>query len=85
MALVVLEAQAECRCYIDVIVTISISAGAYQAITGLLPEPSERDNRGGYPLLIDHKTMDQLKAARGPMESYSDVIVRLAKSDGGEE
>jgi hypothetical protein len=29
--------------------------------------------------------MDQLKAARGPMESYSDVIVRPAKGDGGEE
>lgn len=36
-------------------VTISISAEAYRAITGLLPEPSERDKRGGYPLLIDHK------------------------------
>jgi hypothetical protein len=29
--------------------------------------------------------LDRLTAARGPGESYSDVILRLAKGDGGEE
>ena len=60
-------------------VTISISAEAYQAITGGPPNPSERDARGGYPLILDPKTLDRLTAARGPGESYSDVILRLAK------
>ena len=48
------------------------------------PEPSKRDDRGGYAFLLDRKTLDQLTAARGQGESYSDVIIRLAKGDGGE-
>jgi hypothetical protein len=66
-------------------VTISISAEAYRAITGSDPEPSLRDERGGYRFIVDHKTLDRLTAARGLGESYSDVVVRLAKGDGGEE
>jgi hypothetical protein len=66
-------------------VSISITAEAYRAITGCLPDPSKRDDRGGYALVIDRKTIDQLTAVRGPGESYSDVIIRLAKGDGGEE
>jgi hypothetical protein len=66
------------------VVTISITAAAYQAIAGHEPEPSQRDGRGGYALLLDHKTLDRLKAARGAGESYSDVIIRLAKGEAGE-
>ena len=66
-------------------VTISISAEAYQAITGGSPEPSLRDDRGGYRFIVDHRTLDRLTAARRPGENYSDVIVSLAKGDGGEE
>jgi hypothetical protein len=66
-------------------VSISITAEAYEAITGRLPDPSKRDDRGGYALVIDRKTIDQLTAVRGPGESFSDVIIRLAKGDGGEE
>ena len=66
-------------------VTISISAEDYRAITGGSPEPSLRDDRGGYRFIVDHKTLDRLTAARSPGESHSDVIVRLAKGDGGEE
>jgi hypothetical protein len=29
--------------------------------------------------------LDRLTALRGPTESYSDVIFRLAKGEGGEE
>ena len=29
--------------------------------------------------------VDRLKAMRGPGESYSDVIIRLAKEEGGKE
>jgi predicted CopG family antitoxin len=64
-------------------VTISISAEAYRAITGRLPNPSKRDDRGGYALVIDRKTIDQLTAVRGVGESYSDVIIRLAEEEGG--
>jgi hypothetical protein len=42
-------------------------------------------DRGGHAFLVDHKTLDRLTAARGPTESYSDVIFRLAKGEGGEE
>jgi predicted CopG family antitoxin len=66
-------------------VTISISAEAYRAITGRLPDPLKRDDRGGYAIVLDHKTFERLTAMRGPGEAYSDVIVRLAKGDGGEE
>jgi hypothetical protein len=34
---------------------------------------------------LDPKVADELGRARGPGESYSDVIVRLAKGAGGEE
>ena len=66
-------------------VTISISAEAYRAITGSDPEPELRDDRGGYRFIVDHKTLDGLTAARGPDESYSDVIIRLAKGDDWQE
>ena len=40
-----------------------------------------RDNRGGVRFLVDRKTLDQLTALRGPGESYSDVILRLARAE----
>jgi hypothetical protein len=43
-------------------VTISISAEALPE--PFLPEPSLRDDRGGYALLLNHKTIDGLTAAR---------------------
>jgi hypothetical protein len=62
-------------------VTISISVEAFQAIAGVPPDPSLRDDRGGYRFHVDRETLDQLAAARGPGESYSDVILRLAKGE----
>jgi len=59
-------------------VTISISAEAYRAITGRFPDPSLRDDRGGYRFIVAHRTLDRLTALRGRSESYSDVIIRLA-------
>jgi hypothetical protein len=41
-----------------------------------------RDDRGGYRFIVDRKTLDRLTALRGPGESYSDVILRLAKGEG---
>jgi hypothetical protein len=66
-------------------VTISISVAAYRAIAGRLPVCRATHDRGGHAFLVDHKTLDRLTAARGPTESYSDVIFRLAKGEGGEE
>ena len=65
-------------------VTISISAAAYAALEATLPEgreawPAEPDGRGGVKLTLDHATVAKLAALRGPGESYSDVILALAK------
>ena len=65
-------------------VTISITADAYAAIEKTLPKgaeawPAQPDGRGGVRLTLDRKTLDRLTALRGPGESYSDVILRLAK------
>jgi len=40
--------------------------------------PPEVDERGGVRFIVDH-TLDRLKALRRPGESYSDVMLRLAK------
>ena len=60
-------------------VTIFISAEAYRAIAGREPDPERRDRAGGFPLVVDHKMLARLKGFRGPGESYSDVILRLAE------
>ena len=72
--------------YIAAVVTISITIAAYDAIRATLPDdadafPPERDGRGGVRFLVDHKTLDRLTALRGPGESYSDVILRMAKAN----
>ena len=59
-------------------IKISISAEAYREIRGRLPDPTKRDDTGGYALVVDPKTLDRLTALRTP-ESYSDVILRLAR------
>jgi len=50
-------------------IAISITAEAYLAISGRLADPSKRDDRGGYALVIDRKTIDRLMAVRGPGEA----------------
>ena len=35
--------------------------------------------RSGVRFIMDHKTLDRLTALRGPGESYSNVILRMAK------
>jgi hypothetical protein len=55
-------AQPACRCHIDAMAMISISADACRAITGGSPEPSLRDDRAA---IVDHKTHDRLTALRG--------------------
>ena len=64
-------------------VTISISAEAFAAIAATLPKGSKAearpDGRGGYLVTLDRNVLDRLRAARGPGDSYSDVIIRVAR------
>ena len=65
-------------------VTISISAAAFAAIKATLPKGSKgdacSDGKGGYLVRLDRDVLNGLRAIRRPGESYSDVILRLAKS-----
>jgi len=67
-------------------VTISITAEAFAAIASTLPAGyagvARSDGKGGYLVTLDPTILARLTAARGPGESYSDVILRLAKGDG---
>ena len=64
-------------------VTISITFDAFAAIASALPlgSPVEGrpDGNGGFLVTLDRRALDQLKAKRRSGESYSDVILRLAK------
>jgi hypothetical protein len=57
----------------------------YEAIKATLPEaagswPTQRDDRGLIRIWLDRQFVDRLAQMRGPGESYSDVILRLAKA-----
>jgi hypothetical protein len=63
---------------------IAISAAAYAAIVADLPEEArgvepERTVDGRLWVWLPRPLVDALAAARGPRESYSDVIIRLAR------
>jgi hypothetical protein len=64
-------------------VTISITAAAFAAIESTLGKGSAADARpdgkGGYLIVLPHAALDRLKTIRGPWESYSDVILKLAR------
>ena len=64
---------------------ISITPEAYRAIRATLPEGADvwpaqpflgRD--GLIRIWLDHAVVDRLRVLRGPDDSYSDVILRLA-------
>jgi hypothetical protein len=64
-------------------ISISISAEAFEAIRATLLHSDAPPSRGPDGLIriwLDRKVVDRLKAMRGPGESYSDVILRLAKA-----
>jgi hypothetical protein len=71
-------------------IAITITPAAHQAIKASLLGTADATLRPGPDGLIriwlDRKFVDRLAQMRGPGESYSDVIVRLAEaSEGGEE
>ena len=64
-------------------VTISITRTAFEAIATTLPTgytaEGRSDAKGGYLVTLDRHVIERLAAMRRPRESYSDVILRLAK------
>jgi hypothetical protein len=72
-------------CYITPMIRIAITPAAYAAIAGTLPgnigvERGRAEN-GDVFVWLDQATVAKLKAMRGPGESYSDVILRVAKDE----
>ena len=65
-------------------VRISISQAAFEAIARTLPlgsaavEP-EADAKGQRLIWLEPNVVDRLRAMRGPGESYTDVILRIAE------
>jgi hypothetical protein len=67
---------------------ITITAEAYAAIKATLPAdtqtwPTSPPGLGDVVIWLDQATVDRLGALRGPGESYSDVILRVAEGEGG--
>jgi hypothetical protein len=65
-------------------VRIATSVEAFEAIARTLPlgsvgYESEANERGERLILIEDAMADRLGAMRGPTESYSDAILRIAK------
>jgi hypothetical protein len=68
-------------------VRIAISQAAFEAIAATLALGSvgyenESNERGEKLIWLDHAVVARLKAMRGPGESYSDVIMRIAAAAG---
>ena len=65
-------------------IRITISVAAYAALATAFPSglgvQQERAPNGDYYVWPDRRLVDRLRAMRGPGESYSDAILRLAKS-----
>ena len=64
-------------------IRIAISAEAFEAIARTLPLGSvsfenKTDEQGNRLVWLDRAVVDRLRSLRGPGESYSDVILRIA-------
>ena len=68
-------------------IAITITSAAYEALKVMRPQtydtPAGPD--GMVRIWLDRKFVEQLGQMKGPGESYSHVILRLAEGDGGEE
>ena len=65
-------------------IRISITVAAFEALVATLPLGSvgvdpEPGAQGERQIWLEPRVVDRLRAMRGPGESYSDVILRLAK------
>jgi hypothetical protein len=66
---------------------LSASQAAFEAIArtlalGSMNFENKTDEQGNRLIWLDHAVVASLGAMRGPGESYSDVILRIADSDG---
>jgi hypothetical protein len=64
-------------------IRIAISQAAFDAIARTLPlggvsYENATDEKGERLVWLDRAVVDRLRALRGPSESYSDVILKLA-------
>jgi hypothetical protein len=64
-------------------IRLSITAAAFDAIAATLPPGSvgyenATNERGERLIWLEPNMVDRLRAMRGPGESYSDVILKLA-------
>ena len=64
-------------------IRIAISQAAFEAICATLPLGSvsfenKVNERGCRLIWVERRVVDRLRALRGPGESYSEVILRLA-------
>jgi hypothetical protein len=71
------------RTSLAAVIRIAISAEAYAAIASVLApgtkvRPLEHAPNGQYCVWLPRAVVDRLARMRGPRESYSDVILRLA-------
>jgi hypothetical protein len=69
------------------VVRITITPAAYAAIKASLAKgakerPPQRDAAGRFVICVEETYVDQLKALRRSRENYSDVILRLAETEG---
>jgi predicted CopG family antitoxin len=64
-------------------ISIPISEEAYEALKARMPRidqaPTSQGRNGQIRISLDRKFVDRLLELRRPGESYSDVILRLAK------
>jgi hypothetical protein len=68
-------------------VRIAISQAAFEAIVKTLPVgrvgfENKINERGERVIWLEPNVVDRLRSLRGPGESYSDVILRVAKGAG---
>jgi hypothetical protein len=66
-------------------IRVEITAAAYAALVDGRPADSLieaiRSPSGGFYLWLDRDTLNRLKRARGPGESFSDMILRWANEE----
>ncbi len=65
-------------------ISIPITEEAYEALKARIPRidqaPTSKGRNGQMRISLDRKFVDRLLVLRGPGESYSDVILRLAEA-----
>ena len=68
-------------------ICITVTAEAYAAIKATLPAdtqtwPPSPGDFGDVVIWLDQTMLDHVEAMRGPGESYSHAIIRVARGDG---